>query len=600
MIFALLLLVSADDAWSWPITTEYGVTASFGEYRGQRFHMGLDFSTADQEGQPIKAARAGSVYRVRANTNGYGRVIYIKHKSGHSTVYAHLAAFGKSLSEAITSAGKDPSAWFGNLEINHAVSAEEILAFSGESGAGSPHFHFEVRDPAGRPLNPHDLNFPELPFAGNKARIKGLYLLPLDSDSEVNGQPLPFHVGPGVKRVSARGRIGVQVFAYISGNRASRLGCRGIRVYQDDRLIGEWQPRRLHFDDNGNGDMVHDPAFSGFGPTRYSYCFDNRSQYLPKLSNFKQTDVLVVGKPTRLRVEAQNLAGDWNSLSIDLDGSALTYPQQSFAKMPTQATTLATRLYADRLYITPEKDGTLQTPESLLGVGSGDRQVLQPVRGKPMSSLVWRTKTGTVKRSYGALPKSTTFRYQLQDWLITAKDAAEMPPVAVLLEPPDRKIRKQVLEYESPVLSFGRPGLPSPGFSIHYNSGTLAKPEQLGLYRWSFIKNNWSYFGKVQKSLPLDYLTCLVVARDMSPPSIGRPKRHPYFTGARVVIPVRDKGSGLDQKDMSLQGPNGSIPVEYDPGRSWIILPKGEKKGPWKVEIVDRAGHATSAAGLRP
>jgi len=205
-----------------------------------------------------------------------------------------------------------------------------------------------------------------------------------------------------------------------------------------------------------------------------------------------------------------------------------------------------------------------------------------------------------VKRTYGAMPKAATFRYELEGWRLMAKDAPELPPMALLLEPADRKIRKQVLDYVSPVLRFGRPGLPSPGYSIHYETGSLPQPEQLGIYRWSFAQKRWAYLGQAEKTESLDYLTCLVVARDLSPPSIGRPKSHPYFTGPRMVIPVRDKGSGLDQKDMSLQGPSGGIPVEYDPGRAWVILPKNEKKGPWKLEVKDRARHKASASGLRP
>ena len=81
----LLLACSDAPAWQWPITTAYGVTAGFGEYRGARFHMGFDFSTNDLEGEPVRAAQPGRVYQVSATQNGYGRAIYVNHRDGYAT-----------------------------------------------------------------------------------------------------------------------------------------------------------------------------------------------------------------------------------------------------------------------------------------------------------------------------------------------------------------------------------------------------------------------------------------------------------------------------------------------------------------------------------
>src|SRR5699024_9176307 len=89
---------------------------------------------------------------------GYGRVLYIQHPNGYTTVYGHLKEFAPKIRAYVRQR-------MYNLEKNEIslypekgelpVKQGELIAFSGESGgAGGPHLHFEIRDGAQRPMNP--------------------------------------------------------------------------------------------------------------------------------------------------------------------------------------------------------------------------------------------------------------------------------------------------------------------------------------------------------------------------------------------------------------------------------------------------------------
>ena len=66
-----------------------------------------------------------------------------------------------------------------------AVRRGEVIAFSGESGAGFAHLHLEIRDGADRAINPLTL-IADQPADGNAPRLKGV-LLRSRGGSLING-----------------------------------------------------------------------------------------------------------------------------------------------------------------------------------------------------------------------------------------------------------------------------------------------------------------------------------------------------------------------------------------------------------------------------
>ena len=147
----------------WPLDLPaHWLTSNFMEYRGGRFHAGLDFKTREQEGFPARAVEDGWVERVRVSPAGYGKVAYLRGASGRTYVYAHLGRFNDRLAARVRAAQEQSGAWRIDLEFAAGelpLRAGEVVGLTGQTGTTGPHLHFEVRDADGAPVDPQAAGF---------------------------------------------------------------------------------------------------------------------------------------------------------------------------------------------------------------------------------------------------------------------------------------------------------------------------------------------------------------------------------------------------------------------------------------------------------
>ena len=88
-----------------------------------RAHLGTDFAAST--GTPARTVGDG-VVEFAGVQNGYGNVVFIKHRNGHETVYAHLSKI--------------------SVARGQAVSQGQTVGLVGSTGwATGPHLHFEFR-----------------------------------------------------------------------------------------------------------------------------------------------------------------------------------------------------------------------------------------------------------------------------------------------------------------------------------------------------------------------------------------------------------------------------------------------------------------------
>jgi hypothetical protein len=190
------------------------VTGGFGEVRSNHFHAGFDFSTGGRVGRPVRAPRAGTVERVRSSGVGYGRSVYLRTDDGRLLVFGHLDAYAPALAACIDSAQRaagqyEQDLWPAPGRLRFA--AGDTLAWSGQSGAGGPHLHVEIRhgDFAVHPLRG---GLPCGPLAA--PRLATLTLEPLDPLSKVAGGFAPrtskLHAGGDTVEVEGRVRAVVR------------------------------------------------------------------------------------------------------------------------------------------------------------------------------------------------------------------------------------------------------------------------------------------------------------------------------------------------------------------------------------------------------
>lgn len=141
-----------------PFDSAIYVSGTFCELRGTHFHAGLDIRTGGREGWKVLAAADGYVERIKVSTSGYGRVVYIRHPNGYTTVYGHLQKFSGQLANYV----KDAQYKQRKFEIELypkkgelSVTKGQNFALSGNTGgSGGPHLHFEIRNSKGQSTNP--------------------------------------------------------------------------------------------------------------------------------------------------------------------------------------------------------------------------------------------------------------------------------------------------------------------------------------------------------------------------------------------------------------------------------------------------------------
>jgi hypothetical protein len=171
----------------WPTEASPYLSSTFAETRSAHFHAALDIKTWGQRGYKVYATRDGILYRIAIGPKGYGKVLYLKHSDGSFSVYAHLLSFNKELQQLADSIRFAEDYKF---EINRYLSWKnieikqgEVIGYTGASGIGPPHLHFELRTPTQKPFNPLLTN---LSVADNiPPQFSGISVEPLSPRSSV-------------------------------------------------------------------------------------------------------------------------------------------------------------------------------------------------------------------------------------------------------------------------------------------------------------------------------------------------------------------------------------------------------------------------------
>lgn len=201
------------------------LSGNFSELRPNHFHTGLDYKFGGAEGEPIYAAADGWIHRIKISSFGYGNVIYLKHPTGHITLYGHLRNFNPKLTEWMRQ--KMYEAQQNELEVFPApgelpVKKGELIANGGNTGSsGGPHLHFEIRDSLDRAMDPLLAGFSEI-LDNIPPTPQKIAIVPLEIDSRVNGKFQRIEITPVLSGASYRipetirvsGKVGLEIQSY--------------------------------------------------------------------------------------------------------------------------------------------------------------------------------------------------------------------------------------------------------------------------------------------------------------------------------------------------------------------------------------------------
>ncbi|HHS50359.1 MAG TPA: M23 family metallopeptidase [candidate division Zixibacteria bacterium] len=262
----IFLSISATNAESliWPLDCVPQLTSSFGEFRVGRFHAGIDFRTPAGEGMPIIAIGDGSVVRIRCSPWGYGKVIYYRMAGDRIAVFAHLSGFHETIEQRLfdykmKERKNFAELWFKEGEL--AFRAGDTLGFSGSTGAGSAHLHFELRDGWDRPFDPAIVGF--ITSDVLPPTITAIWAVPFGNNAAVNGRYKPARLLPQSGRpirfeASGDFYLAIEAFDLESTTNPNRYGIGNISLHHDGETIYQFHADTLSFSQNRQAGLIFD------------------------------------------------------------------------------------------------------------------------------------------------------------------------------------------------------------------------------------------------------------------------------------------------------------------------------------------------------
>lgn len=267
VVFAILssMSLSAEDfsgSYAWPLKLQKQFSSGFGDTRPGRFHMGVDIRTGGQEGAKVFAPEDGYIFRIKTSYGGYGKGLYLRGKSGRLYVFGHLQRYNWDIGTFLQDRQIAAKRYYQDIypdKKDLEVKKGDFIARTGQTGAGAPHLHFEIRNEDGLPINP--LYFP-VAFKDRTAPSFDAVWLNYSDNSSLfaNGRRQmllsPKRVGKTrefqiVDTVIVTGRIAIQ--AAISDYLAQgsfTLGPAQIELYIDDTLYHRVEYAKIPYEEN--------------------------------------------------------------------------------------------------------------------------------------------------------------------------------------------------------------------------------------------------------------------------------------------------------------------------------------------------------------
>lgn len=243
-----------------PLDIPLILAGNFAELRTNHFHTGIDIKTQGVEGKKIYAVEEGYISRIKYSHYGYGKVLYVTHPNGFTTVYAHLQKFADKIEEYARNIQYQNQSELYEVELTpdiFPIKKREVIALSGNTGSSmAPHLHFEIRDSKTEyALNPLLFNFH---IEDNiKPTINGIKIYPINGSVNGKGEAMKYPVNGNngsytlQQTIEVNGDIGFAIHTIDKLNGAhNKCGAYKIELFVDDSLIVSQKLEQMDFEKN--------------------------------------------------------------------------------------------------------------------------------------------------------------------------------------------------------------------------------------------------------------------------------------------------------------------------------------------------------------
>ncbi|RRQ48951.1 M23 family peptidase [Maribacter algicola] len=362
------------DAFRSPLDVPLILAGTFGELRSNHFHGGIDIKTQQREGLPVYGIAEGTITRIKVSLWGYGKVLYIAHPNGYTSVYGHLQKFSPKIEEYVKKLQYEKKSYevetfpdYGELKIEKG----ELIAYSGNTGGSAgPHLHFEIRSSISeKPTNPMLYGI-DIPDATNPT-LEKLFVYPLSGNSQVNQSrervQVNFSRQPDgtylASTVNALGKIGI---GFVGFDRldmaANKNGVYAVSLSVNGKTYCSYDFESFSFGETRYINTLIDYDYLGRYRERIQKLFKSPGNYLSiyeevynngiidvseglsynlqlKVSDFKGNKVIlnipVEGKKEEIKIDKEDDRTDYYVIAkkpnnFDLGGAKVFFPENTF------------------------------------------------------------------------------------------------------------------------------------------------------------------------------------------------------------------------------------------------------------------------------
>lgn len=326
-----------------PINYKLKLAGSFAELRTNHFHSGIDIKSKDGTGgEDIIAAEVGHISRIKIQSGGYGRALYMDHPNGYTTVYAHLDKFDQVIEDFV----EDVQISVEQFEVDIYIppgkfnfnQGDKIGVLGNTGRSYAPHLHFEIRETISeQPIMPSLFNIKvedNIPPVIKEVYVYELdeYGNPLDKFKvDFNGQKGKYTLKQNSVKVSSA-KVGIGLNTYDRADGVwNKNGVYALRIEQGDSTIFESKFDKISFSESKAINAIIDYEHFKSNKARIIKLFNTECN---PLSNYNVKDEnglikLQEGSSPEYKVIVEDGNGNESSFNISFD---LSLSQKSIPK----------------------------------------------------------------------------------------------------------------------------------------------------------------------------------------------------------------------------------------------------------------------------
>jgi hypothetical protein len=659
LVLSVPVGLSAETDWHYPLEIKVGVSSTFGEFRGNRVHTGVDLKTNMQTGYKVYAIDDGAVVRLCAKKYGFGNAVYIQHPNGLMSVYGHLDRFaeeGLGLQSLVERYRQQRGRKYpGNIYLERPVKRGQLIGYSGETGYGLPHLHFEVRRGGATPIDPfkHGFEYPDT----TAPIIESLLIEPLGPHSYVDGEhgireyrtqaagagvyaiePIPQITGQVRFTAAAYDQIGAEnrcavdrIDLYIAHCSVDQLD-----LYVDQERLFRNQFNWVTYNTNHRGGLVYDYNWTRLSnPTQYYYRLYNLS---PAHFPYREVETLNRGVWDTtacqeglytITLETRDVGGNRSRAQMQVyvehqPTLERAYPPlqddwrveirdfHDFLEIVCQTAVPPQQPPTARITLNGGQPQDVQLTPAGEQIFAGTYSLISGQDGRLQIHVTAATRGGRVLETTRQVPVNTIFARR--GGTVTNGDKAAMTlPAGALYEdifanifPTTAYETTPGLPLVSDVYDFRPAGCPlekKGKIRIQYPADAQ-NIQQLGIYWWDHIKRRWYFMDDAAGShnsltAGIIYPSIYAILRDEVRPVIERfiPEPGSTVTAAHRTLAaiITDVGKGVAESSIVMTLDGRRVAGEYDPDRRkyeyTLSGPLAAGAHTLRVQAADRAGH---------